>query len=419
MSYIPDLLNTPILNLNLTGPSQIIDLLKTFENKPTVDLDEISIKLPRFISHEIAVPLAHIWNLSITNGVFPDKFKIARIVPVYKAGDSTLCDDYWPIALVKSFSKILEKIVQINLVDHLEINKLLYEHQYGFLRNKSTEHNLLHVINHISNSLNDGNFTVGVFLDLKKAFDVVDHNILLSKLPKYSITGSALDWFRIYLPNRSQIVDVHSNHSQPQPVDMSVIQGSLLWPTLCLIFINDFPNCTTLNTFLFADNTSALKSGPNLPDLFDHINTELIKIARWYRANKMSANASKTKYLIFHNKGKHVNTTGLDLFFNNNQPNPPPNPDNIHTLECIFSTNPNPSSRSYKLLGIHLDKNLSLNHHFSILSNKLSRALFFLRRVKNLLPSNALLHSTILFFTAICYTVLTSLVFLLQLTLPI
>jgi hypothetical protein len=94
LSYIPDLLNTPILNLNLTGPSQIIDLLKTFENKPTVDLDEISIKLPRFISHEIAVPLAHIWNLSITNGVFPDKFKIARIVPVYKAGDSTLCDDY-------------------------------------------------------------------------------------------------------------------------------------------------------------------------------------------------------------------------------------------------------------------------------------------------------------------------------------
>jgi hypothetical protein len=172
---------------------------------------------------------------------------------------------------------------------------------------------------------------------------------------------------------------------------MSVIQGCLLGPTLFLIFINDFPNCTTLNTFLFADDTSALKSGPNLPDLFDHINTELTKIAGWYRANKMSANASKTKYLIFHNKGKHVNTAGLDLFFNDNEPNTPSNPDNIHILERIYSTNPNPSSRSYKLLGIYLDENLSLNHHFSILSNKLSRALFFLRLVKNMLPPNALL----------------------------
>jgi hypothetical protein len=171
---------------------------------------------------------------------------------------------------------------------------------------------------------------------------------------------------------------------------MSVIQGSLLGPTLFLIFINDFPNCTSLNTFLFADDTSALKSGPNLPELFESINNELQKITTWYRANKMSANASKTKYIIFHNKGKRINTTGLDLFFNDNDPNAPPNPDNIYTLERIYSANPNPSSRSYKLLGIHLDENLSLNYHFSILSNKLTRALFFLRRTKNLLPPSAL-----------------------------
>jgi hypothetical protein len=125
LSYIPDSPNTPQLNINLTGPSQIIDLLKSFANKPTLDLDGISIKLLRFVSHEIAVPLSHIYNLSISQGIFPDKFKTARIVPVFKSGDSTLCDNYRPIALVKSLSKILEKIVQINLVNHLEINKLL------------------------------------------------------------------------------------------------------------------------------------------------------------------------------------------------------------------------------------------------------------------------------------------------------
>jgi hypothetical protein len=109
LSYIPDNPNVPQLSLNHTGPSQIIDLLKSFDNKPTPDLDGISKKLLRFVSHEIAVPLARIYNLSISLGVFPDKFKTARIVPVYKTGDISSCDNYRPIALVKSFSKILEK----------------------------------------------------------------------------------------------------------------------------------------------------------------------------------------------------------------------------------------------------------------------------------------------------------------------
>jgi hypothetical protein len=172
---------------------------------------------------------------------------------------------------------------------------------------------------------------------------------------------------------------------------MSVIQGSLLGPTLFLIFINDFPYCTTLNTYLFADDTSALKSGSNLKELFDFTNKELRNITAWYRANKMAANASKTKYIIFHNKGKHINTNGLQLFFNDNEPNDPDNPSNISILERIHSTNQNQTARSYKLLGIHLDEHLTLNHHYSVLSNKLTRALFFLRRVKNLLPPNALL----------------------------
>jgi retron-type reverse transcriptase len=390
LSYIPNNPNVPLLAINHTGPSQIIDLLKSFDSKPTTDLDEISIKLLKFVSHEIAVPLAHIFNLSISLGIFPNKFKTARVVPVYKAGDPLSCDNYRPIALVKSFSKILEKIVQINLVNHLEINKLLFPHQYGFLKNKSTEHTLLHIVNHISESLNAGNYTIGVFLDLKKAFDVVNHDILLAKLPKYGIADTALDWFRSYLSGRSQIVDINNNLSQSRSVDMSVIQGSLLGPTLFLIFINDFPNCTSLQTYLFADDTSALKSGPNLNDLFSSVNDELCKIAAWYRANKMSANASKTKYIIFHNKGKPANTNGLDLYFNDNEPHDILNPTNIHTLERIHNNNPNSQSRSYKLLGIHLDENLSLNHHFSILSSKLSRALFFLRRAKNLLPPNAL-----------------------------
>ncbi len=108
------------------------------------------------------------------------------MVPIFKSGDETSCDNYRPISLVKTLSKILEKIVQISLVNHLELNNLLYKHQYGFLRARSTEHNLIHVINNIGQALNDGNYAIGVFLDLRKAFDVCDHNILLAKLIKYA-----------------------------------------------------------------------------------------------------------------------------------------------------------------------------------------------------------------------------------------
>jgi hypothetical protein len=126
LSYVPDYPNVPPLSFNPTGSSQIIDLLKSFDNKPTPDLDGISVKLLKFVSQKIAVPLSHIFNLSMSHGIFPDKFKVARVVPVYKMKDSTSCDNYRPIALVKLFSKILEKIVQISLVNHLEINHLLY-----------------------------------------------------------------------------------------------------------------------------------------------------------------------------------------------------------------------------------------------------------------------------------------------------
>jgi hypothetical protein len=186
------------------------------------------------------------------------------------------------------------------------------------------------------------------------------------------------------------VVDISGHLSNPQNLDISTIQGSLLGPVLFLIYINDFPNCTTLNTFLFADDTTAIKTGPILSELIDNINMELKKMASWFRSNKMALNISKTKYIIFHNKGKQIDLQGKTIYIDENPDPLNPDPSNIHIIERIHNQNPNKLGKSFKLLGVHLDENLSFNPHISILCNKLSRALFVLRRIKNILPQTAI-----------------------------
>jgi hypothetical protein len=170
-----------------------------------------------------------------------------------------------------------------------------------------------------------------------------------------------------------QITDINSSLPAPNSVDISVIQGSILGPTLFLIYINDLHNATRLKTFLFADDTSALKSRNDLAKLFTYINIELKNLSRWFRANKMAVNTSKTKYIIFHTQGKIVSTLGLNLIFGDNDNNATNDPSKITILERVHANNPNIQSRTYKLLGINLDENLNLNMHTSTLLTKLSR----------------------------------------------
>ena len=303
-------------SLGNTGPIHVSDIIKSFDNKASPDLDGISLKLIKFIAIEISVPLSHIFNLSLDSGIFPEKLKYSRTVPIFKQGDPKYCDNYRPISLVNTLSKILEKIVALNLVNHLQINKLLYQHQYGFQRAMSTEHNLLHVVNFISNALNKGNYCIGIFLDLKKAFDTCSHSILLKKLEKFGVEGTALAWFASYLKNRKQKVDIAGNFSDESIFNISVLQGSILGPTLFLCYINDIFKATKLATFLFADDTSCLAEHSNLKELINFVNIELQKLACWFKSNKMAVNISKTKYIIFRNKGKIIDTNCPPVVFN-------------------------------------------------------------------------------------------------------
>jgi hypothetical protein len=174
-------------------------------------------------------------------------------------------------------SKLLEKFVSIQLTNHLELNELLYLHQYGFQKNKSTEHNLIHLTNSIYTALNEKKYCIGLFLDLKKAFDVCSHEILLRKLKKYGINGKAHDWFRSYLTNRKQCIDINGSFSSTKIFNISVIQGSILGPILFLIYINDLYNASSLLKFMLADDTACVASNTNLDDLITFVNEELKK----------------------------------------------------------------------------------------------------------------------------------------------
>ena len=189
-----------------------------------------------------------------------------------------------------------------------------------------------------------------------------------------------------YLSGRSQIVDVNGYKSTQESIDMSVIQGSILGPILFLVYIDDLTTSSLLETFLFADDTQGLMAGQNLPELVDKVNLELKKWAQWFRTNKMSVNTNKTKFLIFHSRGKKINLENKSIVFDNNDPSLPFNPNLVSELEHIHSNHDNPSSRSYKLLGILFDEHLSLKYHIDLLKSKLSKALFCIKRVKNLVP---------------------------------
>jgi hypothetical protein len=242
-------------------------------------------------------------------------------------------------------------------------------------------------VNYISRALNEGNYCIGVFLDLKKAFDVCSHEILLKKLRKMGIRGIALSWFKNYLAGRSQYVDVNGSKSDPLEIDISVIQGSTLGPILFLCYINDFFTATSLFSILFADDTTCLGQGKNLKDLTNYVNSELQKISNWFRSNKIAVNTAKTKFIVFRTRGKRIEPADCLVLYNNNEIGTVENPNLITPVTRVHNDG---EETSFKLLGVLFDEYLSFEAHVSHLCSKISKSLFCINRVKNFVTPNAL-----------------------------
>jgi hypothetical protein len=377
----------PSLSLTNTTPAHLKKIIRSLASKFSCDVNGISTKMIKFIGDEICLPLSHIFNLSLESGIFPKCFKQCRVIPIFKSGNRLECDNYRPISLLSSISKILEKIVAEKLIYHLLSNDLLYNFQFGFLPKRTTEQNLLHIVNYVSEALNENKYCVGIFLDLKKAFDVCSHEILLKKLLKMGITGNAFTWFQSYLSGRSQCVDIASNFSDFIDLAISVIQGSTLGPLLFLCYINDFWSATSMFSVLFADDTTCLAKGAVLADLIIYVNSELRKMANWFRANKMAVNVSKTKYIIFRTQGKPIDPNVCGVVYNSTELGHPDDPSLMFPIQRIYN---NGDETSFKLLGVHFDEYLSFDKHISHLCSKISKSLYCINRIKNFVDLDSL-----------------------------
>jgi len=313
-------------------------------------------------------------NKSFAEGNVPNLLKIAKVCPIYKAGEATKISNYRPISVLPSFSKIFEKLVYNRLISYLTKFSILYEHQYGFRSSMSTSLAILEMVERITDAIDSNKFSVGIFIDLSKAFDTINHKILLNKLEFYGIRGTALSWFTSYLSNRQQYVLFNGTASPRLPVTCGVPQGSILGPILFLLYINDIVKVSPLLHFiLFADDTNIFMSHRDLPTLIRTLNVELKLLSTWFIANKLSLNVDKTHFIIFRGTRKRCSSDAVLLD------------------KLIIEDKPINQVKNAKFLGVFIDEHLTWDVHIDNLKLKVSKTCGIINKVKHKLPRSILL----------------------------
>ena len=262
--------------------------------------DELKPSIIKTVKDSIKIPLAHIDNLSFDAGMFPVELKIAKIVPIFKSGDECTFTNYRPVSVLPVFSKIMERLMYDRLISYMLKHNILFEYQFGFQKGKSTHMALITLVDRITEALDNGDYVVGVFLDFSKAFDTVDHAILLDKMTIYGVRTIALKWFKDYLTGRSQYVTYNGFKSNNSEIKCGVPQGSILGPLLFLLYINDLASVSeACFSILFADDSNMFISGKDVEVMSEKLKSDMENIRQWLCCNKLSLNVSKTHYMVF------------------------------------------------------------------------------------------------------------------------
>ncbi len=351
----------------------VIQLISNLKNTNTKDHDQISNKLLRTIKNEIAKPLTYIINQSLASGIFPDRLKLARVRPLFKKGDKQLITNYRPISILPVFSKIFERVVHTQLTNYFEDNDLFTKSQYGYRRGHSTELASLELTDRLYKHLGNDQVPFAIFLDLSKAFDTLNHTILLDKLEHYGIRGIAKKLLQSYLCNRTQFVQIKDTKSTIITLNIGVPQGSVLGPLLFNIYINDMKQSTNkFDCIHYADDTTLISTinyfSKSKKDISAAIDEELSKVNAWLLAQKLCLNISKTRCMLFHMPQKKVPPLTLSI--------------NNIAIENV---------KVFNYLGLMLDTNLKWNPHVQKVGNKISQINGVINKLKFEFPQRVLI----------------------------
>lgn len=353
---------------NVVTVEDVLNVVAKLKSSSSMDFFGMSNNFVKEVVAYIAEPLSMCINLCLEEGTFPSFLKISKVVPIFKSGDRCNPANYRPVSLVPILAKIFENVIFNQLSYFFEVYNLLSSQQFGFKKGCSTMSAIDALVQEIIEAFEKREFAWATFCDLSKAFDCVDHNMLLYKLQHYGISGGALKLFRDYLVNRKQVVFVNGEQSSLADVVCGVPQGSVLGPFLFLIAINDLPYNIDSSTYLYADDTTFVSCGSSIELLEQSVTDVLRTSSSWFAANSFLLNNSKTQTVVF-------------------------------SLRQVIE---NASFNSHvKFLGVTLDQQLSWNAHLESLETKLARVVFLLSRLLHCVPINYVRSAYFAFFQSI------------------
>lgn len=351
--------------LSPTNEKEVSNAIMSLKTKQSSGWDELSSDLLKFCCDEISYPLTYLINCSFLSGIFPEKLKYTIIKPLHKKEDRLQIRNYRPISLVSVISKVFEKIFLSRLIDFLNKWDILDSSQHGFRQGRSTDSALFDFTNAVLGALDGSQSAVGVFCDLSKAFDCVDHSLLLNKLSHYGIRGVTFTWIKSFLSGRKQKVNISNIRGQSSWLEtkVGVPQGCILSPVLFLLYINDLNYLKRqCKICLYADDVSILVRGEAMQHVLLNLSITLKECSKWFEANGLYLNSSKTTAMNFKISSRHEPLIKeIDL-----------------SLTSKISIFP-----EIKFLGIYIDENLSWAYHINQLLKKLSSAAYAINILKD------------------------------------
>ena len=349
----------------------ISKLLRAISPSKACGVDGLTARLIKACGEAIVAPLQHIFNISILTCTFPTIWKNARVTPLYKSGALNDPSNYRPVSVLPILSKILERLIHDQIYDYVTNAAILTSRQSGFRRKHSTGTCLIEFLDAVYNSMEEGSLSGVLFLDLRKAFDTVDHQVLICKLSEMNMSDTVLCWIDSYLSSRNQLAKVNGAESEYRKVNFGVPQGSILGPLLFVLYINSLPSVIDSEVFLYADDTAILVKGDNFETIKEKLLSELRNVSTWMIDHRLSLNVDKTKAMFFGTQNRLAKINEESLPFEDT------------SVEIVDQ---------FKYLGLILDCKLTFSKHVEYVCKKVYPKLRTLGRIRQYISTNLAIY---------------------------